>query len=345
MSAVIPQTRYARGPHGALAYQVLGDGPADLVIVPGWTSHLELQWQLTNYRTFMRKLSRHCRLVRYDKLGTGLSDPTPGPPTTEDRIADLHAVVQAVGASSPVMMGYSEGGPLAIRYALHHPVSGLILCGSAMRPPTTEQAAVLEDLLDHWGEGKSLEVFAPSSAGDLAAREATAAMERAGASPAMIRHVMAAVGLADARPALAALSVPTLVVHRAGELIPLSEAEALAEAIKDARLVVLPGVDHHPWAGNHDDVIAALAPFLESVGRRDADARPAETVERRPRTGPNALTETERLVAARAAAGASNPEIARDLHMARTTVETHLKRVYLKLGIDGRHQLPRIEAG
>ncbi len=113
------------------------------------------------------------------------------------------AVIETVGTPSPILLGFSEGAPLAIRYALEHELGGLILYGSAMQPPDPQQAALLEELLDHWGEGRSLDLFAPSSAGDAAAREITAAIERAGASPAMIRHVMAAVGLADARSALA----------------------------------------------------------------------------------------------------------------------------------------------
>lgn len=339
---MIPQTRYAAGPRGALAYQEMSAGPPDVVMVPGWTSHLELQWQLPNYRTFMRKLSRSCRLVRYDKLGTGLSDPTSEPPTTEDRVADLHAVVTAVGAEAPVILGFSEGGPLAIRYALSHPVSALILYGTAMRPPRPEEAETLEELLEHWGEGRSLDLFAPSSAGDRTAREITAAIERSGASPAMIRHVMRGVSLADARDAIAQLDVPTLVVHRAHDLIPVEEAKASAKAIKGARLVLLPGIDHHPWAGDQDSVIEPIAAFLDErfpvAGRGRAD-RPTPAA-RRPRAGFNALTDAEKRVARRAAAGSSNPDIARELHMARSTVETHLKRVYMKLGIDGRHQLP-----
>lgn len=340
---MIPQTRYAAGPNGALAYQVLGDGPVDVVLVPGWTSHLDLQWQLQTYRTFMRKLARHCRLVRYDKLGTGLSDPTPGPPTSEQRVADLDAVIDAAGVRSPVLMGFSEGGPLAIRYALAHPVRGLVLYGTAMRPPRPAEAAALMALLDSWGEGRSLDLFAPSSAGDASAREITAAMERAGASPAMIRHVMSGVNLADAREAIAQLSVPTLVVHRAHEMIPVEEAHATANAITGARLVILPGIDHLPWAGDQDSVIEPIAQFLDELSPPDAGTTARPSALRRPRTGMNALTDAEKRVAARAAAGLSNPDIARELHMARTTVETHLKRVYVKLGVDGRHQLPGSE--
>jgi pimeloyl-ACP methyl ester carboxylesterase/DNA-binding CsgD family transcriptional regulator len=343
MREVIPETRYALGPRGSLAYQVLGSGPPDVVWIPGWTSHLDLQWQLVNYRMFVRKLSRHCRLIRYDKLGTGLSDPTPHPPTTDERIDDLKAVVDAVHADGPVLFGFSEGGPLAIRYALAHPASALILYGTATRPPQPHEAAVLEELLQNWGEGHSLDLFAPSSAHDAAARQITAAIERAGASPTMIRHVMGGVSLADARSALAELNVPTLVVHRAHDLIPVGEAEVSAASIRGARLTILPGIDHHPWAGDQDSVVDAIAAFLDDVfPGRTAPPR-NRSRGRRPRTGLNALTEAERRVALRAAAGASNPEIARELHMARSTVETHLKHVYLKLGIDGRRQLPTRE--
>jgi pimeloyl-ACP methyl ester carboxylesterase/DNA-binding CsgD family transcriptional regulator len=340
---VIPETRYATGPRGAIAYQVLGDGPLDVVMIPGWSSHLDLQWQLSRYRTFMRKLGRYCRLVRYDKLGTGLSDPTPHPPTTEERIADLSSVIDAVASPAPVLFGFSEGGPLAIRYALGHPVTGLILYGTATRPPGPKEAAVLQDLLEHWGEGRSLDLFAPTSGHDQAAREITAAIERAGASPAMIRHVMGGVNLADARSALGGLTVPTLIVHRDDEFIPVEEAQIAAAAIAGARLTILPGIDHHPWAGDQDSVIEAIAGFLEELAPAEGTRSGRSTGARRPRTGPDALTEAERRVAQRAATGASNPEIARELHMARTTVETHLKRVYLKLGIDGRHQLQRAE--
>jgi DNA-binding CsgD family transcriptional regulator/alpha-beta hydrolase superfamily lysophospholipase len=240
-----------------------------------------------------------------------------------------------------VLFGFSEGGPLAIRYALTHPVTGLILYGTSTRPPKPDEAKVLHDLLEHWGEGRSLDLFAPSSANDEASREITAAIERAGASPAMIRHVMGGVSLADARPALAGLTVPTLVVHRDRELIPVEEAKISAAAISGARLTILPGVDHHPWAGDQDSVIEAVAEFLDDLAPAERSRSRQSTRARRARTGPNALTDAERRVAQRAAAGASNPEIARDLHMARTTVETHLKRVYVKLGIDGRHQLQR----
>jgi len=107
-----PETCYAPGPRGALAYQLTGTGPVDLLMVPGMHSHLELQWQLPGYRRFVRGLSRHCRLIRYDKLGTGLSDPTISTPAVGERADDLAAVAAACAATAPVLLGFSEGGPL-----------------------------------------------------------------------------------------------------------------------------------------------------------------------------------------------------------------------------------------
>lgn len=130
-----PTTCYASGPRGALAYQVTGTGPVDLLMAPGMHSHLELQWQLPGYRRFVRGLSRHCRLIRYDKLGTGLSDPTVSTPTVGERVEDLAAVAAACAARAPVPLGFSEGGPLAIRFAVIHRVSGLVLYGTSVRPP------------------------------------------------------------------------------------------------------------------------------------------------------------------------------------------------------------------
>lgn len=142
-----PTTCYASGPRGALAYQVTGTGPVDLLMVPGMHSHLELQWQLPGYRRFARGLTRHCRLIRYDKLGTGLSDPTISTPTVDERVDDLTAVAAACGATTPVMLGFSEGGPLAIRFAASHPVSGLVLYGTSVRPPPPEAQAELDLVL------------------------------------------------------------------------------------------------------------------------------------------------------------------------------------------------------
>jgi DNA-binding CsgD family transcriptional regulator len=183
-------------------------------------------------------------------------------------------------------------------------------------------------------------VFAPSQAGDPRIRELTASIERAAASPAMVRHVVAAAARMDASELLGLVRVPTLVVHRSDEFIPVEEARVIAAGIGDARLTVLPGVDHQPWAGDVDAVVSAVSSFVAEVprggGQQDAPsaARPA-----RPVFGWESLTASERRVAELAADGLSNTRIAQQLYLARGTVETHLKRVYAKLAIEGRHEL------
>ena len=232
-------------------------------MVPGMHSHLEVQWQLPGYRRFVRGLTRHCRLTRYDKLGTSLSDPTISTPTVGERVDDLAAVAAACGATAPVLLGFSEGGPLAIRFAAAHRVSGLVLYGTSVRPPTSEARAELDLVLRDWGSGRSLDTFAPSLAADPAARRITASLERAAASPAMIRHVIGALADSSAEGLLEHLRIPTLVLHRAHEFIPVTEARNLAEHIPGAQLEILPGIDHQPWAGDVDAIIRPAA-----LGRR-----------------------------------------------------------------------------
>ena len=334
-----PTTCYASGPRGALAYQLTGTGPVDLLMVPGMHSHLELQWQLPGYRRFVRGLSRHCRLIRYDKLGTGLSDPTVSTPTVGERVDDVAAVAAACAATAPVLLGFSEGGPLAIRFAAAHRISGLVLYGTSARPPTPEAQAELDLVLQGWGTGRSLDTFAPSMAADSAARRITASIERAAASPAMIRHVIGAVADTSAQGLLEHLRVPALVLHRADEFIPVAEARSLAEHIPGAQLEILPGVDHQPWAGDVDAIVERVAAFLARLCDQPRPSGPGAPRVARPLTGWASLTDAEARVAMLAADGYSNPAIARELFLSRATVETHLKRVYAKLAIDGRHQL------
>ena len=132
-----PRTRYARGDDASIAYQVLGAGPLDLVIVPGFVSHLEIQWQLLPHRRFVERLAENLRVIRYDKRGTGLSDPVASAPTLEQRVADLRAVLDAVDCRRAVLLGYSDGGPTAIAFAVVAPerTARLILYGTSARPP------------------------------------------------------------------------------------------------------------------------------------------------------------------------------------------------------------------
>ena len=198
-----PRTCYARSGDVSVAYQVLGGGPVDLVIVPGFVSHLEIQWQSRLYRRFVERLAEGARVIRYDKRGTGLSDPVASAPTLEQRVADLRAVLDAVDCERAVLVGYSDGGPTAIGFAVGAPerISRLVLYGAAARPPPLWFRDRFRELIADWGQGASLEMFAPSlaSESDSSQREAAGAFERAGASPAMARALLEALVQTDVR--------------------------------------------------------------------------------------------------------------------------------------------------
>jgi DNA-binding CsgD family transcriptional regulator len=155
----------------------------------------------------------------------------------------------------------------------------------------------------------------------------------------MVRHVVAAVATTHAHGLLEQVRTPTLVLHRAEEFVPVTEARFLANHIPDAELCILPGIDHQPWAGDTDALSERIAAFLARLfpGPRTAATGTPRTT--RPLAGWGSLTDAEQRVADLAAAGLSNPEIAAQLYLSRSTVETHLKRVYAKLAIDGRRQL------
>lgn len=336
-----PETRYARSGGLRIAYQVIGEGP-DLVMVPGLTSHLEIQWRDPGYRRFVRSLSSVCRLVRFDKPGTGLSDPVAEPPTLDERVADLRAVISAAGCRRPIVLGFSEGGPIAIALAAAHrrSVRALILYGTSPRCPPGWAMRQLRVMTRHWGEGDSLALFAPTLAGELA-RHDRAAFERASASPAMIKTLVDSLAVTDVRSRLAEIAVPALVLHRRSDFVPFSHARLMAKGIGGARLVELEGSDHLPWVGDAGAVLSAIADFVGEVpGRPGQRVAPAPAARpRRPATGWEALTGAERRVAGLVAGGLGNREVAERLFVSRYTVETHLKHVFAKLGVSSRAEL------
>ena len=336
-----PETRYAKSGDLRIAYQVIGEGP-DLVMVPGLTSHLEIQWRDPNYRRFVRSFSSFCRLVRFDKPGTGLSDPVAEPPALDQRVADLRAVTSAAGCRRPIVLGFSDGGPIAMGLAAAHrrSVRALILYGTSPRRPPGSVMRQLRMMTRHWGQGDSLAMFAPTLAGELA-RHDRAVFERASASPAMIRALVESLADTDVRSRLAEVAVPALVLHRRSDFVPFSEATLMARGIRGARLVELAGRDHLPWAGDASGVLSAVCDFVAEVGggpAARAAAAPAGR-SRRPATGWPALTDAERRVAQLVAEGLANREVAERLFLSRYTVETHLKHVFIKLGVTSRAEL------
>ena len=342
MARRVPPTRYAPSAGAKIAFQVSGEGPCDLVFVPGLVSHLELQWQQLSYRRFVTALERACRVIRFDKRGTGLSDPTDALPGMDQRVADLAAVMDAAGSPAAVVFGVSDGGRGAIAFAAAHPgrVLGLVLYGTSYRGPRPGLLDRYRSIVGHWGEGDLLELVAPSLAGPVS-REAAGAFERAAASPGMAAALIESVGRADVTDLLATLQTPALVVHREQDMIPLAR---------------------RPDGGRDDPRRRAEGrsrPGPSALGRRlgagragggrlhrpiaapanSPAKRPGATVPRGHPVGWPALTEGEWRVVALAAQGHTNAEIADQLFLSRYTVETHLKHVFAKLGLRSRAEL------
>ncbi|MDP3938075.1 MAG: alpha/beta fold hydrolase [Deltaproteobacteria bacterium] len=277
-----PKTKYAKSEGASIAYQVLGDGPFDLLLIPGFVSHVEAVWDFPGGRRFLNRLGSFSRLIQYDKRGTGLSDPVSEVPSTEQRVTDVQAVLDAAGSEKPAIMGVSEGGPLAIHFAAHHPerTRSLVLYGTAPRfayapdyeggaPPEVFET-MLHSIEEHWGEGVLLDVFAPSLAGDPAALELWGQFQRVAASPSMARKVTEALFKIDVRDLLPRIQAPTLVLHRADEIaVPVQSARYMAERIPGAKLVELPGADHMPFAGDVDALVGEIEEFL--TGERHGD--------------------------------------------------------------------------
>ena len=273
-----PETRYARAGDVSIAYQVLGEGPADLVMVPGFATHVELAWEAPVYARFLERLASFSRLIIFDKRGTGLSDPVTEVPTLEERIDDVRAVMDAVGSERAALFGISEGGPMSTLFAATHPArtSALVLYGAMARSteaPDYPWAAPAEALLEsaaefiapYWGRDARamVDIFAPSLADDPGAVEFTARMERSAASPAMVQQIFEMFLDIDVRAVLPTIHVPTLVLHRHGDRVVNRRAgEWMAAQIPDARYVELSGIDHLPWAGDAEAVIGEIQEFL-----------------------------------------------------------------------------------
>ena len=272
-----PKTQYARNGEVNIAYQVVGDGPIDLAIVPGFISHVDLWWTIPETTAFLRRLASFCRLILFDKRGTGLSDPVAGLSSLEERMEDLHAVLDAAGSERPALLGVSEGGPMSVLFAATYPdrAAALALYGTfptvkadRFPPELAERAqrrfAELTALVDeHWGEGLAIEWFAPNLAGSPTMRRTWGLFERAAASPGMVSALLRSLLEIDVTDVLPTLRVPTLVLHRRDDTaIPVESARTLAQLIPDARYVELEGNDHIPWFGDADALLDEIEEFL-----------------------------------------------------------------------------------
>jgi class 3 adenylate cyclase len=273
-----PPTQYAKSGDTSIAWQVVGDGPADLVLVLGFATHLEMQWEAPPFAHFCERLSSFARLMIFDKRGTGLSDPVTEVPTLEERIDDVRAVMDAAGSERAALFGVSEGGPMSVLFAATHPerATALVLHGAMGRtteapdypwaaPAEALRESAAEFFTPYWGQDATgmLELFAPSFAGNPEAAELLARMERTAASPAMVQQIYEMFLDIDVRDILPTIHIPTLVLHRRHDRVVNRRAgEELARQIPGARYVELPGMDHLPWAGDSEVVLGEIEEFL-----------------------------------------------------------------------------------
>jgi pimeloyl-ACP methyl ester carboxylesterase len=269
------EIRYTRSGDVALAYQVVGGGPVDLVFVPGWISNIEMAWELPEFARFLGRLASFARLIWFDKRGTGLSDRVAGPVTLEARSDDIRAVMDAAGSDRAPLVGWYEGGAIAASFAATYPqrVRALVIgsftaraahdAGEPWGIDPSMMDVITERAEDAWGTAAIAELISPSTTGNPRFLEFWRRYERASASPTaagtMIRWNLAI----DVRAILPAISSPTLVIHRKDvRLVPAAAVRHIAGQIPRARYLELEGQDMFPFVGDSASVLDAIQEFV-----------------------------------------------------------------------------------
>ena len=282
---MLPQTKYARSDDVLIAYQATGDGPVDIVLAPGTMSHLDLDWEIPRRALFFERFSRFCRLIRFDKRGTGLSDRPVKMATLEERADDIRAVMDAVGIERANIFGASEGGSMACMFAATYPqrMNSLLVWGAQARwiatpdHPWGQSQAEHDEMLRMVMEGwPSIEYITGPGAGlgkdaDPAYIESIARYMRAAASPSAVLAYEQMNGVIDTRPILSAIKAPTLVMNRTGD--PCANVEAardMAARIPGARFVEYPGNSHSMMLDDMETILSDIQEFV--TGERPVDA-------------------------------------------------------------------------
>jgi len=274
-----PETRYAKSGEVHIAYQVIGEGPIDLVYVPGFTSHIGYAWEFPPFARFLRRLAAFSRLIWFDKRGTGLSDRV-DIASLEQRMDDVRAVMEAVGSERAVLFGQSEGGPMCALFAATYPArtAALIMFATFARrawapdyPWARTEAQRQQrcaEIESKWGQESALVSVSslPSLVGDPHFRQWYANYERFSASPGAALAIFLMNSAIDIRHILPAIRVPTLILHRSEDRsVHVEEGRYLAGRIPGAKFVELPGSDHDEWAGDSDAVLAEVEEFVTGV--------------------------------------------------------------------------------
>jgi class 3 adenylate cyclase len=282
----LPETRYTKSGDVHIAYQVLGEGPFDLVAIPPWMSNIELLWENPLLAASFRRLASFSRLIRFDKRGTGLSDRVSGAPPLEERMDDVRAVMDAVGSERAAILGASEGGAMSLLFAATYPerVFALALVSAAApryawapdfpwgtTPEELEREIALIE--QFWGTEEWTRAEYPNLPPDR--RQWFARTQRLSGSPGAAIALKRMNAQIDVRPVLSSIHVPTLVLHRQEEELDIEMARWTAAHIPGARLIELPGADHFALSGSdRERVIDELEAFFKDAWARDEPEEP-----------------------------------------------------------------------
>lgn len=279
-SFALPKTHYVMSGDVHIAYQMVGGGAMDLIVVSGFVSHVEQIWREPRLAGFLQKLSSFCRVILFDKRGVGLSDRIGYAPTIEDTASDMLAVMDAVGSRSAVLLGISEGGPAVMLFAATRPerTLGLILYGAPAKGSQSpdypwalsrEQFELWRDkLVNGWGGPAGIEYFAPSAANNDELQEWWAELLRLGSSPGSVKAILDVLRDIDVRGILPTIRTPTLILHRTSDrVVRIGAARFIALQIQGAHFVELTGGDHLIWVGETDLLLDTVRDFIAGLDR------------------------------------------------------------------------------
>jgi len=285
------RTRYVKSGDHHIAYSVTGEGPIDILYVPTWISHVEHLWEHPAVARFFARIASLGRLIMFDRRGAGLSDPVTDPPTLEDQMDDVLAVLDAAESERAALFAQLEGGQMAMLFAATYPerTSALVLYAAFARTTWSEdihwankaeyRAELLDEMIGSWGEGIRAPEIAPSMAQDPSFREWYGRLERYAGSPGTARTMMQLIGEHDVCAVLPSIRVPTLVMHREQDpFIDVRHSEYIASKIPDAKLVKFPGNENLVLTGRYDPLVDEVEEFLTGARREHPPDRILATV-------------------------------------------------------------------
>lgn len=274
----LPETRYALSGDVNIAYQVMGAGPVDIIMVPGVVSHIEFLHEFVGYTAFLRRLSAFARVVTFDKRGQGLSDRISGAPSLEQRMDDLRAIMEAIGSQHAAIVGFSEGCAMSALFAATYPerVSRLVLFGGFSIPSMLTEERIAQRI-KLWGTGAMIKTASPSQATNPDIVAQVAKFERLSASPGAIKAISLLNAQIDVRSILPTVQVPTLVLHRRGDIqVPIELGRDLAARIPKAKFIEYAGDDHLFWWGDTESLLGDIEEFV--TGHRDGTSAELERI-------------------------------------------------------------------